>query len=161
MRKVYRRMLLGLVFAGLAGGVALGFGRPAGAPPLDGPTAPPAPGLAAIPMPAPADPDPKPARPAPAAGPAASRQEPGVSLEWSGPPEVKVNKPNDYTLTVRNTCAQPVQKVTVQVRVPKEAAVSGTTPAATVVGGVYVWEIGSLEPRAAVPVRLTLVPTAR
>ena len=162
MRKVYRRMALGLLVAGLGGSAALGLGGPAGPPPLDGPTAPPTPaGLTAVPTPAPADPEPKPAvRPA-AHTESASRNDPAVALEWGGPPEVRVRRPNEYTLTVRNTCGQPVQKVTVQVRVPKDAAVSGTEPAATVVGGVYVWDVGTLEPRAAKPLKLTLTPAAR
>lgn len=155
MKKLYRKMSLGLLTAGLAGGAALGLGSPA-APPLE--VAPPKPDNPFISRARPlADPN---LRPAVAVEPAV-RQEPAVALEWSGPPSVKVREPGEYTLTVRNACAQPVQKVVVQVRVPKDATVSGTEPAAKPADGVLVWDVGTLEPKAAKPIRLTVATPHR
>lgn len=144
MRKLYRKMSYGILAAGLAGGAALGLGDPKPDNPFHQRAKPDV------------DLD---IRPAAAIAPAA-RQEPAVALEWAGPPSVKVRERGEYTLTVRNTSAQPVQKVVVQVRVPKDAAVAATAPQAKDADGVYLWELGTLEPRAAVPLRLT-VATAR
>ena len=89
------------------------------------------------------------------------RPEAAVSLEWSGPPTVRVNRANEYQLAVRNTSSQLVQKVVVQVRAPKGTTVKETTPAAKVVDGVYLWELGTLEVKEAKNLKLTLTPTTR
>ncbi len=89
------------------------------------------------------------------------RPEAAVALEWSGPPTVRVNRANEYQLAVRNTSSQLVQKVVVQVRAPKGTTVKETTPAAKVVDGVYLWELGTLELKEAKYLKLTLTPTTR
>lgn len=102
----------------------------------------------------------KPVTPAAATDPAA-RQEPAVSLDWSGPATARVNKPAAYTLTVKNTSAQFVQKVVVQVRGPKGGTVTETSPAGKAVDGVHLWELGTLEPGESRPLTLTVKPSAR
>jgi uncharacterized repeat protein (TIGR01451 family) len=91
----------------------------------------------------------------------AARQEPAVSLDWAGPPAVRVNKPAAYTLSVKNTSAQFVQKVVVQVRAAQGATISDTKPAARRVDGVHLWELGTLEPGECRPLALTVTTAAR
>ncbi|MGL6095009.1 MAG: hypothetical protein ACRC7O_04305 [Fimbriiglobus sp.] len=86
---------------------------------------------------------------------------PSVALDWSGPHTVRANKPNEFTLTVRNLSAQPAQKVVVQVRAPKDATVHHTAPAGRVVDGVYLWDLGNLDPKAATHLKLSLSTAAR
>ena len=89
------------------------------------------------------------------------RPEPAVALDWTGPAVVRLGKPNAYTLTVKNTSRGFVQQVTVQVRPPDGAAVSDPKPAARVVDGVYLWDVGTLEPGEAKPLTITLTTTRR
>ena len=89
------------------------------------------------------------------------RPEAAVSLEWSGPANIKVNQPTIYTLTVKNTSLQFVQKVVVQVRTGKHASVKETTPAAKSVEGVYLWELGTLEPKETRELKLTVVQSQK
>jgi uncharacterized repeat protein (TIGR01451 family) len=72
------------------------------------------------------------------------RQEPAVSLEWVGPPVVKVGQPADFTLVIRNACKIPVQQVLVRVRVPNGVTPSATEPKAVVDNNVLVWDLNTL-----------------
>lgn len=140
MRTVWKRLMV-LALLALAAGGAVALSPPAAEPPLAvQPTSPPSPPPSAEP----------PARP-----------EAAVALDWSGPPTATANRPAEWTLTVRNLSALPAQKATVQVRAPKDATVRQTAPAAKVVDGVYMWELGTLDARSATHLRLTLTPTAR
>lgn len=158
MRTPWKRTLTGLVLAGVVGSAALGLGRPndppATIPPADGdmtrlPDAPavPAAGTNSAVV------------PAQAVEPV--KTDPAVALEWAGPAVVRVGKPAEYTLTVRNTCGQPLQKVVVQVRTPKDVTVSATSPAVTPADGVYLWELGTLDAKGAKAVKLTLTQPVR
>ncbi|OWK36572.1 outer membrane protein [Fimbriiglobus ruber] len=89
-----------------------------------------------------------------------ARPEAAVSLDWSGPSAARVNKPAEYTLTVRNTSVQFVQKVVVQVRVPADVKIAQISPAAKVVDGIYLWELGTLEAKDARNLKMTLTPAA-
>jgi Domain of unknown function DUF11 len=90
-------------------------------------------------------------------GPAA-RQEPAVSLEWSGPTVLKVGQPAEYALTARNTSQIPLHKVIVQVKVPTGAKVAATEPKADGTDAVLVWDHGVLAPRQEKTVKVRLVP---
>lgn len=85
----------------------------------------------------------------------------GVALEWSGPLTARINKPSEYTLTARNACGQPVQRVTVQVKVPAGVDVTAVMPNAKTVDGVYLWELGTLDVGEAVPLTLTMASSRR
>ena len=85
----------------------------------------------------------------------------GVSLEWSGPSTARVNRPAEYTLTARNVCGKPVQRVTVQVKVPASVDVTAVMPAAKAVDGVYVWDVGTLAAGDAVPLTVTMASPNR
>ena len=74
------------------------------------------------------------------------RQEPAVSLEWVGPPVVKVGQPADFTLVVRNTCKIPVQRVLVQVKVPAGCTAASAEPKATEENGTLAWDLKTLMP---------------
>jgi len=87
------------------------------------------------------------------------RPEAAVALEWSGPPTVRINRTNEYQLAVRNTSSQIVQKVVVQVRAPKGTSVKDTSPAAKVVDGVYLWELGTLDVKEAKHLKLSITTT--
>ncbi len=89
------------------------------------------------------------------------RPEPAVALDWTGPAVVRLGKANAYTLTVKNTSRGFVQQVTVQVRPPEGATVTDPKPAARVVDGVYLWDVGTLEPGEAKPLTITLTSTRR
>ena len=144
MRRIRSRVMLGILMIAAAGGAAA-VARPGEQPPA--PVSEPAPLLI----------------PAATAFPAEStpRPDPCVSLDWSGPSTVKRNRPAEYTLTVRNRSSQPAQQIVVQVRAPKGVTVGQTVPAAKVVDGVYLWEVGTLDPRVASHLKLTLTTTSR
>ncbi len=75
------------------------------------------------------------------------RQEPGVSLEWIGPPTTKLGQPATYQIIVKNICSCPVQHVLVRNRVPNGITVQGTEPKAFNEGNVWLWDLGTLAPR--------------
>ncbi len=145
MSKLKRWAAAGVLFAGVVGGAAFGGSKP--------------------------DADPTPAAPPapyeewkatePAGLPLAVRSDAAVTLKWAGPAEAKVNRPAGYTLTVANACGQPLSKVVVQVRVPAEATASDVEPPARAVGGVLLWEVGTLDARETKDVRLSLASPAR
>ena len=83
-----------------------------------------------------------------------------VALEWTGPADVRVNRPAEYTLTVRNVCAHPVQAVAVQVRPPQHAKLTAPE-AARETDGVWVFDVGTLDAGKSVPLKMTLTHTAR
>ena len=161
MRHSWKRTAAGLLLFGAAGGAAIGLAQtptdpPGFIPPSDSDPA----ALPLLPVPAEATPPPAPVVQAQAVEPTA-KQESGVSLEWSGPPVVKVNSPTEYMLTVRNVSGQLLQKVTVQVKTPKGATVKETAPVAKAQDGVYLWELGNLEAKGQKAVKVTLCQTTR
>ena len=128
---------VGVLALGLAGGVASGLAGPRPGdpvPPMDPPE----------PLPA------RVAEPTPALKPAAA-----VALVWTNPAEVRVNRPAPYTLTVTNTGPEPVQQVVVQVRVPAGVTASDAKPPAKTVGGVLLWELGTLAAGEAKPLAMS------
>jgi uncharacterized repeat protein (TIGR01451 family) len=94
-----------------------------------------------------------PARPLPS--------DPAITLEWTGPEIVKVNQPADYTLTVKNACAQTLHKVIVQVRVPKETTVKATKPESRSNDGVYLFELGTMDSNSTKTLTMNLQQATR
>lgn len=85
------------------------------------------------------------------------RPEPAVMLDWSGPSNIRTGQPTEYTLMVKNTSLQPVQKVVVQVQPTGErTAITGVQPDARTVEGVRLWELGTLEPRETRHLKITM-----
>jgi uncharacterized repeat protein (TIGR01451 family) len=137
MRNLWKRSLASILLLGTAGGAALGLAAGGDQPiPLLPPVNEPA--------------------PVPAAVAETLSQQPSVSLEWAGPPVVKVNQANEYSLFVRNTCGQPLQKVVVQVKVPENVAVQTTAPVSKIVEGVHLFEIGTLPAKAGQTIKFQL-----
>jgi uncharacterized repeat protein (TIGR01451 family) len=89
------------------------------------------------------------------------RQEPSVSLEWSGPAAARVGVAADYSLVVHNTCAIPVHQVLVRVKVPAGMSVAGTEPRALGESNVLVWELGTLPARQRKVLTLRLLAETR
>ena len=119
MRNSWKRTAAGLLLAGVAGTATLALAQPAehepAKLPVSSPYEMPLTTVAVVPV---------------QASEVAPRTDPSVALEWSGPAVVKVKQPAEYTLTVRNVCGQPLQKVVVQARTPNDVTVMGTSPAA-------------------------------
>jgi uncharacterized repeat protein (TIGR01451 family) len=90
-----------------------------------------------------------------------SKQEPSVSLEWIGQAAVKVGNPVDYTLVVKNTSGGPVQKVTVQVRVPHPVNVLTAEPKAEGAEGVLMWDLGTFLPKQERRIQLKMMSPNR
>jgi uncharacterized repeat protein (TIGR01451 family) len=157
MRPTWKRRTFGVLAVGIAGGAAFALAQPADPPAvIPAAASEPArlPDLPAVPRVMPSD-LPAVVVPVQAVEPA-PKSDPAVALDWSGPAVVRVGKPAEYTLTVRNTCGQPLQKVVLQVRVPKGVTVADTSPATRPADGVYLWEVGTLEAKGATAVKLTL-----
>ena len=144
MRTPWKRVVVGLLIAGAVGGAALGLAQP-GDPP------------AVIPH---ADDHPDTVVPVSGTTPPV-RNDPSVSIEWSGPAVVKANQPTEWTLTVRNVCGQSLQKVVLQVRAPKGTEITAVKPEVKPIDGVFLWEFGTLDAKATKSVTVTLKQPAK
>jgi uncharacterized repeat protein (TIGR01451 family) len=89
------------------------------------------------------------------------RQEPAVSLEWIGPPTIKLGQPVTFQILVRNISSNPVQQVVVRNRLPEGVAVQATEPKAFTEGNVLAWSLGTLAARQEKRLDLTLMPEAK
>jgi uncharacterized repeat protein (TIGR01451 family) len=72
------------------------------------------------------------------------RQEPAVSIEWSGPPMVRLNQPMTCQLLVRNTSGVAVHNVVVRHRPSQGVTYRASEPQPTVDEGDLVWSLGTL-----------------
>lgn len=79
-----------------------------------------------------------------------------LHLVKAAPRAVGVGLPVRYTLTVRNTSARTAEDVVVRDVLPRGTYVKTTPSRATLRGGVVVWRLGDLAPRATVTLRMTL-----
>jgi uncharacterized repeat protein (TIGR01451 family) len=70
-----------------------------------------------------------------------------VSIEWLGPPAVKVGQAGDYSIIVRNTCHIAVHQVLVRVRLSGGVSAVATEPKANADDGILTWEVGTLLPK--------------
>lgn len=93
--------------------------------------------------------------------PSMAKQEPSVAIEWMGPSALRVGMPAEYTLMVRNTCAIPVQKVVVQVRVPSGVKVQATEPKAEGTEGVLLWDMGTLLAKQEKALKMKFMPPGK
>jgi uncharacterized repeat protein (TIGR01451 family) len=91
----------------------------------------------------------------------APRPAAAVALVWAHPAEVRVNLPAAYTLTVTNTGPEPVQQVVVQVRVPAGVTASDAKPPAKSVGGVLLWDLGTLAAGESKPLAMSFTSPTR
>ncbi len=90
-----------------------------------------------------------------------AKQDPSVSLEWHGSTIARAGTATEFTLVARNTCAIPLHKVIVQVRVPEGAKVASTEPKADGSDKVLLWELGTLATRDEKRLKMSFVPPAK
>jgi uncharacterized repeat protein (TIGR01451 family) len=89
------------------------------------------------------------------------RQEPAVSLEWIGPPTIKLGQAVTFQIIVKNVSSIPVQQVIVRNRIPAGVTVQTTEPKAFNDVNVLTWDLGTLEPRQERRLDLRLMPEAK
>ena len=73
------------------------------------------------------------------------RQEPAVSIEWAGPPMVRLNQTMTCQLFVRNTSGVAVHSVTVRHRPSQGVSYRASDPQPAVDEGELVWSLGTLQ----------------
>jgi uncharacterized repeat protein (TIGR01451 family) len=86
------------------------------------------------------------------------RQEPAISIEWIGPPAAKVGQSVTYQIIVKNICASRVYQVVLHVRMPEGANVTAAEPKPVTEDHMWLWNIGTMEPRDEKRIDLQLVP---
>jgi uncharacterized repeat protein (TIGR01451 family) len=89
------------------------------------------------------------------------RQEPAVSIEWVGPPTVKLGQPAAFQIVVKNVSQGTVQQAVVRQRIPAGVTVQGTEPKAVTDGDALVWDVGTLQPQQEKRLDLQLVAAAK
>ena len=86
------------------------------------------------------------------------RQDSSLAVEWRGPAVLKMHKPADFTLIVRNTMPMTIQGVRVAVPVPNGLAVASVEPDAATEDRKLLWDLGVLQARQERKIRLRFVP---
>jgi uncharacterized repeat protein (TIGR01451 family) len=89
------------------------------------------------------------------------RQEPAVSLEWIGPPAIKLGQAVTFQIIVKNVSPIPVQQVVVRNRLPAGVTVQQTEPKAFNDVNTLTWDLGTLEPRQERRIDLRLLPEVK
>lgn len=92
---------------------------------------------------------------------APGRQQPAVTVEWSGPSTIRVNQPLACQLTVRNTSSIPAQNVTVRYRLTPGVTFKASAPEAVNEAGELVWNLGTLQADQSRRIDLTLTAQTR
>jgi uncharacterized repeat protein (TIGR01451 family) len=86
------------------------------------------------------------------------RQEPALSIEWVGPPTIKLGQPAVFQIVVKNVSTCPVFQAVVRSHVPPGVTIKGTEPKAVTEGDTLVWEVGSLVPQQERRLDVQMVP---
>jgi uncharacterized repeat protein (TIGR01451 family) len=86
------------------------------------------------------------------------RQEPAVSIEWVGPPAVKLGQPALFQVVVKNVSANPIYQAVVRSRIPEGATIKGTEPKATPDADSLTWDVGTLQPQQERRLDVQLIP---
>ncbi|HLN28091.1 MAG TPA: hypothetical protein VK395_10110 [Gemmataceae bacterium] len=89
------------------------------------------------------------------------RQEPAVSLEWIGPPTIKLGQPVTFQIIIKNVSPIPVQQVVVRNRIPAGVTVQATEPKAFNDLNVLTWDLGTLQPRQERRLDLQVLPEVK
>jgi uncharacterized repeat protein (TIGR01451 family) len=98
---------------------------------------------------------------APSAANPTGRQEPGVSLQWICPATAKLHQPVTCTIVVKSLSANRLHQVAVRYHLPAGCQLKGSEPPAAPEGDLFVWRLGTLEPRQEKRLDLHLVPGNR
>lgn len=86
-----------------------------------------------------------------------NQTEQSVTLEWIGPPMIKIGQAFTYELVVRNTGVSKVTDVVVRDRFPEGMKINAVEPRGTQDGDSFVWNIGALEPRQETRIRIEML----
>src|SRR5690242_18862391 len=89
------------------------------------------------------------------------RQEPAVSIEWVGPPTVKLGQPAAFQIVVKNVSQAPVHQTVVRQRIPAGVTVQATEPKAVTDNDALVWDVGTLQPQQEKRIELQLLAAAK
>jgi uncharacterized repeat protein (TIGR01451 family) len=89
------------------------------------------------------------------------RQQPSLSIEWSGPTSIRINQPMSCQIVVRNTSTTPAQNVVVRHRLGQSVTCKTSEPAAVHDSDELVWNLGTLAPQQARRIDLSLVSGTR
>lgn len=74
------------------------------------------------------------------------QQTPSIVIQKRAPAEVRVGKPTEFVLSVRNVGTIPALDVRVFDRVPEGTELVETVPPSTQFAGMLTWQLGDLEP---------------
>jgi uncharacterized repeat protein (TIGR01451 family) len=88
-------------------------------------------------------------------------QEPAVSIEWVGPPTVKLGQPAAFQIVVKNVSQSPVHQTVVRQRIPAGVTVQATEPKAVSDNDALVWDVGTLQPQQEKRIELQLLAAAK
>jgi uncharacterized repeat protein (TIGR01451 family) len=89
------------------------------------------------------------------------RQEPAVSIEWVGPPTVKLGQPALFQIVVKNVSQSVVHGAVVRQHVPAGVTVQSTEPKANADNDTLTWDVGTLQPQQERRLEVQMVPTVK
>ncbi len=87
-----------------------------------------------------------------------ARVDPSVRVEWTGPANVRVGQPNDYTIHVRNTSNSSISDVKLRLTVNTKSVVTAN-PKPQSTDDALSWELGSIGAREDRSIQIRLVQT--
>jgi hypothetical protein len=89
------------------------------------------------------------------------RQQPAVSLEWIGPPQIRIKQPMPCQIVVRNTSATAVHNVIVRHKLTQGVVCKNAEPTPAQDKDELAWNIGTLTPDQSRKIDLVLVAPTR
>lgn len=89
-----------------------------------------------------------------------ARVDPAVRIEWTGPSNVRVGQPNDYTIYVRNTSNVSLTDVKLRLNVNTKSIV-GASPKPAATDDELVWELGAIGAREDRSVQIRMVQSEK
>src|SRR5947209_6705254 len=89
------------------------------------------------------------------------RQEPAVSLEWVGPPTVKLGQPARFQIVVKNVSSALLHNTMVRSQIPTSVSLKASEPKATADGDTLSWDLGELAPQQERRIDLIMVPDSK
>ena len=92
---------------------------------------------------------------------APGKQQPSVSIEWTGPSEIRIHQPIACQILVRNTSNALVQGVVVRHRLGQGVVCKSSEPKVANEGGELIWNLGTLTPDQSRRIDLVLVSQNR
>jgi len=97
----------------------------------------------------------------PQVGNPTGRQEPAVSLEWVGPPSIKIGQPATFQIVVKNVSSAAVYSTGVRSRIPPGVTIKQSEPKGMSDGDLLTWDLGTVEPQQEKRIDLVMIPDAK